>query len=183
MKTIQLTQGFFALVDDEDFERVNQLKWHVSWAGKYVYAKANIGKGRHRKTQTMHRFILGLADPAVKVDHHPDSSGLNNQRNNLRTATQAQNVRNQHLSTKNTSGLKGASWKASENRWYAQITVLSKTKSLGLYRFAIDAARAYDAAALRLHGEFAATNVSLGILPESTQPDELGRTSCGFGTS
>ena len=171
MKLIPLTQGYVALVDDADFEAVNQFKWcayilrHKDDSLKNVYAerKFHVSKGK-RKTQSMHRFILGLTNPDIHVDHAPDPSGLNNQRHNLRTATRNQNNRNQRLRTNNTSGFKGVNWNKRKQKWRAMIEVQGVQHFLGDFATPKSAAEAYDIAALKLHGEFAKTNEMLGLL-------------------
>lgn len=154
MKEIQLTQGYVALVDDEDFERVSQHKWYASIRpeANNVYVIRKIG----RKTQGLHRFILGVEDPKIKVDHR-DHNGLNNLRSNLRP-TRNQNAQNQRLSSANTSGFKGVSWKVREKKYQAGIKVNGKTVHLGTFSDLLEAACAYDMAAVKYHGEFASTN-------------------------
>jgi len=76
---IALTRGYWTFVDAEDFEFLSTIKWSakVDRDGN-VYAKAHQpGSGRRGKTIFMHRLILGVTDPAIKVDHH-DGNGLNN---------------------------------------------------------------------------------------------------------
>lgn len=98
MKEIRLTRGLVALVDDEDFERVNAFKWHAHYSGrtgKKVYAERTVYyKGGGRDTIRMHRFILGLPPRGreLVVDHR-DGDGLNNQKSNLETITQEENMR------------------------------------------------------------------------------------------
>lgn len=86
MKKIELSQGKFALVDDEDFEWLSQYKWyfHKGYARRsYRFAKTGKQRGVF-----MHRDILKLS----KKYHtdHIDGNGLNNQRSNLRACTLAQ---------------------------------------------------------------------------------------------
>jgi hypothetical protein len=151
MKTIQLTQGFVALVDDADYERVSALSWHalVPKNKRTVYAV-------HGKGLRMHRFILGLTDPRVQTDHE-DHDGLNNQRYNLRICTQTQNQRNKpKLRGTFTSQYKGV--ELAKGRWRSRITIGYSRKSLGVFTSELDAALAYDAAAREWFGEFACCN-------------------------
>jgi hypothetical protein len=164
MKQIKLTQGYVALVNDEDYERVNAFKWHAYIATrkdgtiKTIYAKRNIPKiNGKRTTQKMHRFILGITDPKVQADHK-DHNGLNNQRYNLRQATHTQNGRNTRISTMNTSGVKGVGWHKGAEKWHARIAVDGNRIHLGNFTDKEEAAHAYDAAALKHHGAFACTN-------------------------
>lgn len=106
MKKIKLTQGKFALVDDEDFVELNKFKWYT---GKYykntcVYAIRRDNKG---KTILMHREIMQT--PSGMVTDHIDHNGLNNQKNNLRSCSHAQNIRNSAKRIKGTSLYRGVS--------------------------------------------------------------------------
>ena len=169
MREIELTKGYVALVDDWDYARVSQYRWCASEKfdanGKLwnVYAIRGFRVGGKHKSQLMHRFILGLEDPKVQVDHAPDSHGLNNQRINLRT-TRTQNQSNAQLSKANSSGFKGVCWDKCKEKWWAQIRGDGKARFLGYHTNAEDAARAYDVAAVKFFGEFANTNVMLGLL-------------------
>ena len=160
MKEVKLTQGYVALVDDEDFDRVSTAgPWHAVVYPRSVYAKhttAHIdGK---QKPITMHSFILGVTDGRIEIDHE-DHNGLNNQRINLRVATKHENQRNRRKSHNNTSGYKGVCWVKARHNWEAMIRVNGKSVWLGSFASAEDAARAYDSAALKYFGEFAFTNM------------------------
>jgi len=160
MKEIQLTQGFVALVDDEDFERVNSVgPWHAVVFPRGVYAKHTTARvNGKQKSFSMHNFILGMIDKHTEVDHE-DHNGLNNQRGNLRVATYQENQRNRRKSHNNTSGYKGVCWNKARRKWAAMIRVNGKLIHLGRFVAIEDAAQAYDAAALRYFGEFAFTNM------------------------
>jgi hypothetical protein len=167
MKSIPLTKGYIALVDDEDFSAVNAFKWHAQVAANNVYARRSIRKKGKIVHIYLHRFLLGIEDtPEIKVDHHPDPNGLNCQRHNLRIATQTQNTRNQRRRYDNSSGFKGVSWLESRKRYQVSIRVNGESKFLGLFVTAQEGAKAYDIAALKYHGEFAQTNANLGLLGE-----------------
>ena len=101
MKTITLTQGKFALVDDDDFAHLNLFKWYAkeSKSGFYAVRKERINrhsmrgckvkKKDERKTIRMHNAVM---KPSQGYDvHHIDSDGLNNQRNNLELVTPSEN--------------------------------------------------------------------------------------------
>jgi|SRR5271157_1721466 len=159
MKEIELSQGYVALVDDEDFESVSEFGWsaHVHLRKddsiRSVYAVRQVTP---HKSQRMHRFILGVEDSAVKVDHK-DHNGLNNQRYNLRT-TKTQNNQNARIRPDNTSGFKGVYWNKDKKLWQAQILVAGKRKCLGRFIDPLEAACAYDMAAVKYFGEFACCN-------------------------
>ena len=112
----------------------------------------------------MHRLILGCG-PGEEVDHR-NGNGLDNRRGNLRPATHALNQANVRR-VRAKSGFKGVSrWvRPSPRPWRAHITVKGRMKFLGAFATPEEAARAYDAAARELFGEFACTNEDLGLLP------------------
>jgi len=89
-KIIELTKGYSAIIDDEDFELVSQCSWQITETHNNVfYAQGSVGK----KCTKMHRLIMGVTDKNVFVDHI-DRNGLNNQRSNLRIATRSENMCN-----------------------------------------------------------------------------------------
>ena len=156
MKEIELTQGYIALVDDEDYARVSQFKWYAHIEHRNVYACRNLQKPDGKRTiQKLHNFILGS-----KGIDHKDGNGLNCQRYNLRLATALQNNHNNRAHVDNKSGFKGVV-KHPFNKWRARICVEGKSIHLGTFVNVQDAADAYDAASLRYFGEFALTNSSL----------------------
>lgn len=151
MKTIPLTQGKVALVDDEDYERINAHKWYFNQG----YAVRN--KQRPiRGVILMHREILGLE--SGQADHR-NMDTLDNRRCNLRPATNAQNQANQPADKRNTSGYKGVSWITAKKKWRAHITVNGKYLFLGYFDNAEEAGRAYADAAKQHWGEFARVSV------------------------
>lgn len=152
MKTIQLTQGYVAIVDDEDYERVVELKWYYANG----YAQSNIPTpSGGQKTIQLQRLILSAPD-GLKVDHK-STDGLDNRRENLRTATQSQNLCNRGKNRNNTSGHKGVTFHKERGKWMAQIILNGKRNYLGLFKDKQEAADAYSSKAAELHGEFART--------------------------
>jgi len=160
MKLIPLTQGKFAMVDDSDFEWLNQWKWYALKSHNTWYAVRNIETGVDGKQERlyMHRIILSIDNPKTKGDHR-DHDGLNNQRENLRLCTDAQNQANRRSSANGTSKYLGVSWYSRDKVWKAQINKYGKTNHLGYFKNEIDAAIAYNNAAKKLHGEFANLNI------------------------
>ena len=157
MKGIQLTQGKIALVDDEDFEDLNQWEWYAAKNNNTFYAKRGIYSEGKRRQVLMHRQILNPPDD-MQIDHE-DHNGLNCQKNNLRHCTVSQNHWNSQLYRSNTSGFKGVSWEKESGKWVSYIKFNGKTKNLGRYFSKQQAALAYNKAAINLFGEFAYLNV------------------------
>lgn len=162
MKTIPLTRGLFALVDDEDFEYLYRFKWFVKEC-KHVhgpstfYAARTSSRASGHKMIMMHRVILGLT-PGDKLDvDHINHNGLDNRRENLRVATNAQNQAN-YKSNHGSSQFKGVSWHEGTSKWQAGIQKDRKSTPLGCYPTEEMAARAYDEAALAQWGEYALPN-------------------------
>jgi hypothetical protein len=157
MKEIQLTQGKVALVDDDLFEYLNQWKWCANNKNGKFYVVRNITVSKNKQNSIfMHRFIM-KPDKGMVIDHL-DGNPLNNQKNNLRICTHAENMRNSKISINNKSGYKGVSYQEDRNNYRASIKFNNKKINIGDFIDPIDAARAYNAAALKYHGEFAHIN-------------------------
>lgn len=158
MKQIPLTQGKFALVDDEDYEELSKLKWHLH-KGKSVFYAATNAKDESGKWKLflMHRVILKLTNPNIKCDHK-DGNGLNNQNSNIRICNLCENARNSRLPKNNKSGYKGVSFNHRLNKFMSTIGCNSKKIHIGYFDNKKDAALAYDIAARHFHGEFSRLN-------------------------
>jgi hypothetical protein len=153
-------------LDDICIEELNKHKWHASkdantfYAVRYVKlmpARVALELGiSRRRLERMHRGILGAA-PGQLVDHR-DGNGINNTRANLRFCTNSENQYNCRTPRTNTSGYKGVHWHVCNKRFQAQIKIGGKYHHLGYFLDPIEAARAYDVAALKYHGEFARVN-------------------------
>lgn len=149
MKEIPLTQGKVALVDDEDYGWLSKYKWTIHSNG---YVKTWTGE----ETEYMHRMVMNAVS-GQEVDHI-DREKLNCQKSNLRFATRSQNNANRDKRETNNCGYKGVRWEEGRKRFLARIGVDGKTYNLGRYKSAIDAAKAYNKAALEIFGEFAKLN-------------------------
>ena len=159
-RRIPLSRGKYAIVDPEDYERLSKYKWHIVGGASTYYAARNTGQriGEKRIVIKMHREILRVPD-GMFVDHI-NHNGLNNRKANLRHATQAQNARNRRKGHRGNfhSKYKGLTWYRREKRWAVRIMVDCKSKFIGYFDNEIDAAKAYDQAAMKYHGEFASLN-------------------------
>lgn len=146
-----------ALVDDEDFEALNRFKWCAKSSGAglfYAYRATGKRSDGSRVYQFMHRLLVqgdGFVD-------HINGNGLDNRRDNLRLATSSQNGINRRKALGTTSRYKGVTWSKKDQRWCAQIKRNGKNRFLGSFRSEEEAAKAYDAAARELFGEFAKLN-------------------------
>lgn len=162
MQEIELTQGQVALVDDGDYEMLNQYKWHALKGKGGFYAARNIPSATTKSGhtyQSMHRLIMG--NPVGMDIDHINHDGLDNRQSNLRAATRAENGANRLMNSDNTSGYKGVCFNKATGTWRAGIKVDGKQLYLGLFDTAEQGALAYDQAAILHFGEFALTNANL----------------------
>lgn len=163
MKTIPLTRGQFAIVDDEDYKRLSKYKW---------YANKDKCGGWHAQRQyrqngkvfcvLMHREIMNA--PSGKNVDHIDHNRLNNRKDNLRCCTQAQNLWNQKPNK--ARKYKGI-YRTSNGKWRVTIWANGIAYQLGCFAHEAAAAREYDKIAKLIHGEFAYLNFPEKILKKS----------------
>lgn len=156
MKRIPLTQGQFALVDDEDYDFLMKWKWYALKGKNTFYAVRDIQIDKKKKTIWLHRVIMNI--PEGMFTDHKDHDGCNNQRYNLRNCTKSQNNRNRKKVEGCSSKFKGSCWNKRAKSWFAYIKVGPKLKSLGYFKNEIEAALAYNIAAKELFKEFAELN-------------------------
>jgi hypothetical protein len=158
MKTIILPYGRNCLVDDEDFDSLARFRWN------YRHQRLNINGFWERKEDayceaikmSMQNLIMGPKKNFFVF--HKNGNSLDNRRENLIILTRAQFEATKPPSSRNTTGIKGVSWKKNENKWYASIRVNKSQKFLGLYSNIVEAAMKYNEAAVKYFGEFAYIN-------------------------
>lgn len=166
MKEIELTKGYKAQVDDEDYESVMKHKWQVrvsktkntfrAYAVRSVMLAVNV-KG----TVFMHREILGTTDKKIKTDHR-DHNGLNNQKSNLRKCTSSENSFNIPSKIGSTSKYVGVSYANDHlrrKRWLSKIRLGNKDKCLGIFLTEYEAALARDRYIIDNNLEFPTLNI------------------------
>lgn len=159
MKQIPLTQGKFTLVDDEDYEYLNQFKWFAMANGNNFYATRKVRNNKIQRNVYMHRLILSVTDTKHVIDHI-DHNSLNNQKSNLRIASHIENCKNRKPKKGGGSKYLGVYYfKAKTPRWQASMTVNKKSIYIGLFKSEDEAALAYNEAATKHHGQFANLNI------------------------
>lgn len=163
MKTIDVSTRKYpnkiCLVDDENYEWLNQWKWTAAKKRYTFYAvrKVVLSDGKS-KLIFMHRLILGLENgDKIKTDHK-NHNGLDNQIDNIRKCTNQQNLYNMNSNKNSRSIYKGIYWHKQNHNWCAHIKVDGKSKHIGCYDSEEEAAKAYDDAARKYYGDFANFN-------------------------
>jgi len=141
----------YAIIDTEDYEKVNDIKWAMDGHGYATHSRRNGVSIR------LHRIVLGLTSNDMNPDHIFGNL-LDNRKSQLRVCTHQQNISNSKRPKNNTSGYKGVTWDKSKNKWQAQIKYNYETIHLGRFNGITAAAEAYNAASTKFFGEFARLN-------------------------
>lgn len=154
-RSLTLTKGYIAIIDEDDFERLNQWSWHAFDNGKKIYGARGFKRRREGICRTiyLHRFILNAPDGTM-VDHI-NGDTLDCRKANLRLATASQNQANSRRAGR--SGFKGVR-SAGRKSWQVIITVNGLAICRGRFKSPDEAARAYDQLAIEHFGEFACLN-------------------------
>jgi len=165
MKTIPLTRDKVALVDDEDYDYLNQYKWYANKVGHTYYAmrEGSMSDSKRRRGILMHRIILDTPD-GVMTDHI-NRNGLDNRKANLRLCTSSENAKHRRVLSNSKTGIKGVGLRKNrKSRYVVLLYVNDKSLYIGCYKTIEAAAKAYDTAALQYHGDFALTNKMMGLI-------------------
>lgn len=154
---VELTQGFKAKCDLSDLDLVNQYKWYPCKQGNNTYALTHSDtRPSVRKSISMHRLIMGAGKNEI-IDHINGDS-LDNRRCNLRFVTKRENAFNS-TSRRGASKYKGVTFRKDTGKWRANIGFDMERKCLGSFATEVEAAAAYNQAAIELHGEHARLNI------------------------
>ena len=157
-RKIPLGEGKFTIVDPLIFYRLNKFHWFIDGNDKkfYVVRTILLTNGK-RKYSRLHRELMQPKGNLL-VDHK-NGNTFDNRLDNLRLATHQQNSYNRSKTkSKTSSRFIGVHLEKNTNQWKVQINHQGKTIFIGRYDSEIEAARAYDRAALKYHGEFARLN-------------------------
>jgi hypothetical protein len=158
MIEVGLTRGQIALIDDVDANQVVPFSWFAIPRPKSrtFYAARQQTMDGVSRIIPMHRWILGIEDPSVEIDHW-NHVGTDNRRENMRICSHPQNVCNRRGWS---GGPKGV--RKHGKGWEARIRADGKEIYLGNHKTEIEAAKAYNLAAETYFGEFALLNLIEG---------------------
>lgn len=157
-------QGHSALVNDSDYETLNNYTWHL---GNNGYVKTFVGGRKNLKCLLMHRLIMNPPDDH-EVDHI-SGDPLDNRRENLRIVTRSQNARNLRRHKQFSSRFKGVGWNARRSIWEVKLTLNGRSIYSGQFTSELEAAHAYNAAAIKHFGEFASLNEITPDMPDDVR--------------
>ncbi len=154
--------------------RDGELYWKVSGPGRKVGVPAGYDRRdgyreiwtKYRRYLTHRLIFLYHHDNIPEYLDHIDGNRANNEISNIREATQRENCMNQkkpksHNGKPTSSRFKGVMWHKQHEKWAAGIRIDGKQKHLGYHTSEIDAALAYDKAAIAAFGKYALTNAMM----------------------
>jgi hypothetical protein len=156
-RRIYLGEGDWTLLDQDDFYKYGKFSWSLGGFKKNFYAVCGIkNKDGDFELVRMHRLMMN--PPPKRVVDHRNGDGLDNRRDNLRIATKAQNAFNNRKRKNATSKYLGVYFRKNTGKWVASIRYRRRKIRLGNFVNEIDAAKAYDRAAIKYRKEFARLN-------------------------
>ncbi|MHC4459950.1 MAG: AP2 domain-containing protein [Planctomycetota bacterium] len=157
---IGLGNNLNAIVDLEDLPKLSKIRWFAEKHGNTYYCVTSKNKDTFGKKIYMHHIVKGNPPVGMEVDHC-DGNGLNNKKNNIRFCSHKENCQaRRKRKTKTSSKYKGVSWDKERKQWMVRIMGIDgKNHWLGRYNSELDAAKAYDEAAMEMFGNFAQLNI------------------------
>lgn len=159
-KKLFIRDDIHAIVDDEDYERLNKFKWSLQEGKNTYYAARNDKSSGKRKYIYLHRAVLNVTDSKILVDHI-NGNGLDNRKSNLRLCNNSKNQANRVKSKHSTQPYRGIRRRRTlQDKYEARIRFKGKEYYLGRFDTAEEAALMYDLTLIAFHGEFANTNFS-----------------------
>lgn len=159
--------GKVAMVDDEKYEVLNQHRWRGQKGGRTIYAVTKI----EGEQKFMHHLVMNTSTEQ-KIDHK-NGNGLDNQKDNLRLCTHAENMRNRRKRDSASSKYIGVCWSKVSQKWTSEVRSNNERYNLGVFEVEEEAAYNRDLKAKELHGKFASLNFS---------EDELSLLHLRFGS-
>ena len=169
-RTIPLTRGYVAIVDDEDYPHLITWNWLANFSGSGVRAMRSVTFANPAKTSGytsipvyMHRQIVGLPVGDKRVVDHRNGNQLDNRKENLRVVSQRENAQNRCKQSNNKSGVTGVSFDRDRNKWTARLKVNRSYLYLGRFEHFNDAVTARRKAEDEHFGEFS-YRASRGLL-------------------
>jgi hypothetical protein len=158
-RRIHMAQPKYAKVDPADYKRLRGYEWLAKKGRSSFYARRRAAGSKAGKEALIYLHQEVIEVPEGMVVDHINHDGMDNRRANLRAATYSQNLcHRKKRSGAKQSKYKGIYWRKKNRKWQAVITFDRKKIYLGYFRNEIDAAKAYDRAAMKYHGEFASLN-------------------------
>lgn len=157
---VQLTKGYWAVIDAADAEAVGQFNWIAAPRDRRIYAARQVGGRKSKRTVFLHQFVAERAGVARKrtVDHR-NENGLDCRRMNLRPATQQENLANRGAQRNSKTGIKGVSFDSKRKTWCASVKAGS-TRRQGRFPTKESAVEAVSTWRRELHGTFANNGVN-----------------------
>lgn len=142
MKTIQLTKGQVAIVDDEDHEWLSLRKWQAVWnkPTKSYYANTWVAKNGKRQAHAMHRMIMNTVH-FQEVDHKNHDT-LDNRRKNLQNVSHRQNCANRTDASKLGTNIERTKWSANP-KFRVGVWIKGKRIHVGCFDTLKEAQEAY----------------------------------------
>lgn len=159
MRTLKLSQGREAIVDDVTAQELGGRKYYFANVGYAARTSRKLGKRtEHYLHREVFELFFGPIPKGYEIDHVNGDDKLDNRIENLRLATRSQNTMNRGPHADSISGLKGILWDKRWKKWCARIMFQGKSIHVGKFTCPKEAARAYNEKALELFGEFAWLN-------------------------